>query len=202
MRVNPGIIPPNGWHYPVDNGQTLRTDSLDALVDALFAYRLRNNQPPSNVKADIDRYFCAKWPSFCQLDPTDYGKPNEPGAGERLDRRVARTITQLLHASPRGGYPFVNSDVALERAKCCETCPRNKTWKVTCGSCNANMLSAIAQLKNLRTTQKDGSLRACEVTGRELTSDVHLPDVVTAPTQEEARLLPPQCWKLKLLSNP
>ena len=74
----------------MDNGLVLKADTHELLVDALFAYRLRNNQNPNTVKSDIDRYFCSKWPSFCQMDPTDYGRPNDPGAGERLDRRGAR----------------------------------------------------------------------------------------------------------------
>lgn len=195
MKVNTGVIPPNGWHFPVTAQNILRADSLELLVDQVFTYRLRNGIKPGNVRADIDRYYCARWPSFCVREPIDYGIPNAPGSSEKLDKRVAQGAAILMHAMPQGGYKLVNSDEAERRASICAQCPRNKNWKVSCSSCNSSLVQVLQQIKSLRATKLDVRLFACEVTGRDNGVEVHLPNDIVAATQEEIPLLPPGCWK-------
>ncbi len=192
MRVNKGMIPPGGWHFPEGPGHTIRTDTYETLIDEIFKHRLRVGKSTASIEAEVARYFCTRWPSACVNDPIAVGPDDTPS------RRVARSAARLAAAQPAGGYDLVNQGIAAERAAVCGACPAQVAWKTGCSSCSASTAALLLQLRKLRNTPSDGKLMACKHAGWENQTAVHLPETVVKPTPEEKETLPEACWRRKI----
>ena len=72
MRLNRHRIPPGGWHYQVPDGPRLEAPTEEKLIKLIFEYRLRNGQSPGDPSADIDTYYCGRWPEACDKEVSDY----------------------------------------------------------------------------------------------------------------------------------
>ena len=133
MKLITGMVPPGGWHF-VEDGVRLTADGYEALLDAIFAYRLRIGKAPGNVRLDVDAYYCSKWPSSCNMESHDYGHPEKPQAAGGMPEAVARWAAGMAATQPVGGFPLVNQDIADKRAEACSKCPRNVSWANGCNS--------------------------------------------------------------------
>lgn len=193
MRAIRGMVPPGGWHFPVDSELTLRGDSFDDLAQRLFDYRLHHGetgQALEDIERDIDKYICSKWPHACQLEPADYGRqaPSQPPAS--MQTRVTREAARWMARQPKGGYELVTATEATQRASICAGCPLNVAWRTGCGSCSANVSAILLNLRKHRNTPHDPNLRGCQEMGADLTTAVHLP---THALKTDSP--PPNCWR-------
>ena len=202
MKVSTGQIPPNGWHYPQGPGHTITADTYELLIEAIFTFRLRAGKPEGNIKKDVDRYYCQRWPQFCQTEPSDFGIKSGPETDKRdpMSKRVARFAARMSGNMPQGGYLLVPQFEANDRAAICAACPMNVPWKSGCSSCTASTANMLLQIRKLRNTPIDGKLLGCNVSGHENATAVHLPDVVMKITDPDIlAFLPEKCWKNKIL---
>ena len=189
MRVNKGMIPPGGWHFPEAPGHTIRTDTYETLIDEIFRHRLRVGKPTESIEAEVARYFCQRWPSSCVQTPAAITGDDTPA------RRVARSAARLAAAQPAGGYDLVNQGTASERAAICAKCPLQVAWKTGCSSCSASTAALLLQIRKLRNTPSDGQLMACSIAGWENQTAVHLPESVVKPDADTLKTLPENCWR-------
>ena len=191
ITVQKGMVPPGGWHFPAEPGVILRADSYLQLEDALMKHRMRMGQRTDAVKQEIDRYFCARWPSFCVDDRAT------TSSFEGLDKRVARYASNVAREQPAGGYLLETQTVANTRAEICAKCPENRSWKTGCSGCAASVAQLLVQLRRLRNTPVDGKLKACMHCGGECSTMVHLP--VGAGSTGNTEGAPLECWRHKNL---
>ena len=185
------------WHFQ-QGSVVLHAGDREELTQRIFEFRLRSNIEIGNIEAEIDRYYCDKWPGFCFPEARDRN-PSAPWMpNESMLRRVSRWVAALIHKSPRGGYPLVTSAEAEGRALLCGACAKNVPWRGGCGSCSASTLQLLQQLKQLRKTKQDGTLMGCQVGGWENSSAVHLPPEATAITEDQRSAMPALCWRKQL----
>lgn len=200
MKLSRGKVPPaaNGvhWHFPVTPQQTLEANTEEELIKLIFEYRLRNNLPPGDPERDIDAHYCANWPSACQKEPSDYGKGGTPApTRESLLNRVTRWAAYLAQKMPRGGFNLVNAAEVERRAFICFACPKNVPWKVGCQGCSSATSTLLVQLRQLRTSSRQGNLLCCQVIGQENATAVHLELKELPITEEQQTQLPQNCWR-------
>lgn len=70
MKVpTPGLVPPNGWHFPASPDYTLQGDSFADLVSRLTTYRTQNRIPAGSPAMEVAEYLCTRWPHFCADAP-------------------------------------------------------------------------------------------------------------------------------------
>lgn len=61
-----GLVPPNGWHFPVSEHHTITGESFSDLVTRLTVYRDQNSIPPGpSPTHEVAEYICTRWPHFC-----------------------------------------------------------------------------------------------------------------------------------------
>ena len=187
------MVPPGGWHYPIQPGITVTAGSHKELCDKVFAYRLQHGISEGNIERDIDRYICSRWPHTCQMEPQDYGIPAQPEPQPDIKTRVARSTARFVAGMPQGGYQLVNQTEAESRAEICSKCPLNVVWRSGCSSCTANVATLGITVRKHRNTKVDGSLKACNQLGTDLQTMVHLP--VSVIPQVQGVEIPPNCWR-------
>lgn len=194
MKVNKGMVPPGGWHFPSQPGQIIRADTYESLIDIIFKLRLAVGKNTDSIEAEVNRYFCSRWPNACIPDDAT-GVPN---SNDTLARRVARFAARMAQGMPAGGYELVNQGIANERAATCASCPFQIAWKTGCSSCSASTAALLLQIRKLRNTPSDPKLMACKVSGWENQTAVHLPENVVKPDEETLKTLPEHCWRCSI----
>ena len=189
MVVNKGMVPPGGWHFVADKVR-LEANSYQELEDMLFRHRVRFGQRTDAVAQEINRYYCAQWPSYCQ----DLNAATAPAAQVPMDKRVSRYASLLAAQMPAGGYPLVQQSEASDRAAICAKCPKNRAWRIGCRSCSGATAQILVGMRKMRNTPLDTSLRGCEVFGCDLQTAVHLPD---GAAFQNVGIQPDSCWAKK-----
>lgn len=197
MRVNTGKIPPGGWHFEVAPGLKITGETYEKLLDRVFEYRIRGGRPIGNIRDEVDKYYCSRWPEACVREPSDYGFSSVRNL-DPMSTRVSRHATMLAQKQNSGGFDLVNQDVAERRASVCADCPMNVVWKTGCSSCSSALSRLLISLRRLRNTQKDSKLMACKVCGHDNQTEVHLPEDIVKASDEELKELPENCWKRSL----
>lgn len=196
-RLNRGRVPPGDgvatYHYP-QGAVVIHGNTREELVRNIFEYRMRNGLAIGDIEADVDAYYCAKWPGFCNDSEPGTGKPPRDVMLNRVTTWVAGAAQQM----PRGGYEMTAADEAERRAAICTQCRKNTAWKVGCAGCSSVTSQLILAVKKNRKTSRDGSLMACEVGSWENGAAAHLP-VTALPLHEALRAeLPDECWRKAL----
>ena len=120
MKANAGIIPPNGYHYVVNDLVTLRAGTFDLLVKALGDWRTQNGIPVGDPERDIDNFICSNWPTFCQTEPREQAAMTK---NQNMYKHVNAWGAIMLRNMPAGGYSLVDQKTAEDRVKTCITCP-------------------------------------------------------------------------------
>ena len=200
MKLNRGKIPPgNGglWFYDVPPTPRLEANNEPALTKLIFEYRLRNNLPIGDIERDIDSFYCERFPSACNKEPSDYfpatGQPAPPR--ESLLNRVSRWAAYMVTRMPRGGYQLVSQAEADRRNKICAICPKNVPWKNGCVGCSATTATLLTQLRQMKSSKQQGNLMACAVIGADNVTSVWMPLESLPLTDDQVRQLPKECWK-------
>lgn len=194
MQVNSARTPPNGWHFLVDGGKiTLTAHDKKTLIDRLFEFRLRAGESTGTEEADIDSYFCTKWPSACNKDPKDYGHTHKQSLGEQLLYRVSRWAAGLIDRMPRGGYTLVSKEEADRRAAICSSCSKNAIWRTGCRGCSGSTVSLLNQARRMQKSPMN--LLGCKVAGWDNASAIWL-NAENLPISESLRQqLDEKCWR-------
>lgn len=200
MKLSRGKVPPavDGvhWHYPVTPTQMLKANTEADLLQLIFEYRMRNNLPPGDPERDIDKYYCENWPSACQKEPSDYGMAGAATVmRESLLNRVTRWAAYLAQKMPRGGFSLVPAAEVERRGMICFACPKNVPWKVGCQGCSSATSTLLMQLRQLRTSTRQGNLLSCQVIGQDNATAVHLEQKDLPVTDEQRSQLPANCWR-------
>lgn len=196
MRVNLGLRPPNGPHYPVAPGVTLEAHTFDLLYPMITEYRMRHGIAPGDPVKDVDAYVCAKWPHACQQEPGD--GPSNEDRKRGMAQRVATWAALMTRQMPQGGYQLVDDGAAKARAKACPLCPYNRNWRLGCAPCNRTSDALLGVLRKLRSVNVDSSLLGCEVCGHDNATAVFMPDSSMKPDEATKAKLPPGCWMKNL----
>lgn len=201
MRLSKGRSPPtdgiDAYHLPLPDGTVIHGKSIELLIRNVFEYRVRANLDPGNIEADIDAYYCAKWPAFCAEAQTGLGKSPKQQSQDMLNR-VSRWASSAAHRMPRGGYPLVILSEAEHRAAICAACPKNGGWRSGCGGCDGTTLQIVQSLKQLKKTTKDGNLSACQIGGWENSAAAWMPADALPVSDADRAALPAQCWRKQL----
>lgn len=175
----------------------LKTSTEEQLVQLMSEYRLRNGLPQGDIEADIDSYYCAKYPNFCHKEAKDYfpesTQPSQPR--EPMLNRVSRWAAWMKDKMPRGGYNLVPQLVADERGNICKNCSKNAPWRGGCAGCSQAVLTLLAQIRGLRSSKHQGSLMACSTAGWENVTAVHQEIKALELTPEQIAALPQACWR-------
>ena len=196
MKINHGMMPPNGPHFPVDRGVELKAGTFESLYRQIASYRMVHGIDPGDPERDVNDYFCAKWPHVCQPEPGDGPKPEH--ANKPVGGRVVAWAAGLSRQQPQGGFALVDDKTALERATICSRCPYNKQWRTNCAPCWSAAETLLANLRRLRNVPLDLHVVGCEICGHENRTAALMPDDVVRPTEEIRKRLPPACWLKKL----
>ncbi len=189
MILKTGKTPPEGWHFEVAPGVTLRDVTREKLIESIFDYRVRNNVPQTDIVKDIDDYYCSRWPTACIQEAKEHVDTRET-----MLARVSRWVAMLAARMPRGGFPLASKAVTEARAAICAGCPRNRPWKGTCSSCSASTAALTKQVRQLRSTTRDDQLFGCEVNGWDNAAAVHLTKESLTFKKDS---IPQNCWLLK-----
>lgn len=194
LVLSTGRLPPTDgeskWRYP-QGSVLLRADDKDQLIQQVFQFRLRNNIPIGDVEGDINRFYCNRWPRFCQED----GVAVSTAQTESWLNRISRWAAKMVHEMPKGGWPLVSSDVAESRANICVNCRFNVGWRGGCSPCASQTVSVIQQVKQLKKTKRDGNLSACAIGGWENSAAVWLPVSALEATEDQKNRMPVGCWR-------
>lgn len=198
-----GRVPPTDgqshWRFPVAPGVMIRAKGHQELMEAVFEYRLRNNQPIGDIERDISDFYCRQYPKLCNPEPRDYNPEAASVSVEPMLNRVSRWASVLVHRIPRGGYELVPKAESEARAAICAACPKQEAgWKGGCGGCSASTLQLLQQLKKMRMTSKDGNLGACTIAGWGNLVAIHLTTETLAITAEQRAAMPDACWRKTL----
>ena len=190
MRLNKGTIPPNGYHYPIEEGVTLKGATYSALIKEIETWRTQNGIPIGDPAKDVDSYFCSKWPYFCLSED----KETSANKGVNIKRGVNAWAAIMLREQPRGGYPLVNQTVAQDRCLSCLGCPFNKAWKGQCGNCDQGTETILIRLRQLRKIALDDGLLGCSINNHDNKTAVHMTISALKLTSEQRAAFPQNCW--------
>jgi hypothetical protein len=173
----------------------LRASGREELTEIIHSYRMRNGIPIGNVSRDIDDFYCAKYPTFCEKELND----TDPKAPRRTDEpmlnRVSRWASMTAQTMPRGGYEMAAPAEAQRRADICAGCPQNKPWRGSCGGCSSITLQLLTAIKKMQKTARDGNLSACAIGGWDNNAGVWLSHGVLSITDADKQTLPEACWR-------
>lgn len=174
--------------------EAINEEKLHALI---FEYRARNNLPIGDIEADIDAFYCERFPSACHKEPSDYfpekGRPAPPR--EPMLNRVTRWAAYMVTRMPRGGFQLVSQAEADRRNAICAKCPKNIPWKNGCAGCSATTATLLTQLRQMKSSKQQGNLMACAVIGHDNVTAVWLPTETNPLTEDQIKLLPKECWR-------
>lgn len=191
MKLNKGQIPPNGYHFTVEPGVTLKTATYDLLVQEIIKWRTQNGIPVGEPEVDIDNYYCSRWPNYCQVTQ------NEEKVIQKninLSKQVNAWAAITMRETPMGGYALVDQNVAVNRCKICISCPFNRAWKSDCSTCTKATDTILIRLRQLRKIMLDESLLGCAINGFDNKTAVHLPLSALNLTEEKLQSIPQNCW--------
>lgn len=195
MRVNHGLKPPDGPHFPVAPGVILRAHTFDMLYPMITEWRMRQGQAPCDPVADVNLYVCAKWPNACLQELGD--GPKAEDLKRSMAQRVATWAAVLAREMPPGGYSLVDDGTAKTRAASCRICPYNRAWKTNCAPCNRTSEALLAGVRRLRSVNVDGSMLGCEVDGTDNDTACFLPKSAVDKSCGTPKNYWVGCWKLK-----
>jgi len=197
MKINKGMIPPNGYHYPIAEGVRLNAATYDLLIELIQTWRTQSGIPIGDAHKDVDNYVCAKWPNACQ--PESHEFPSQPPKNTML-RRVNGWAAIMMRNLPRGGYELVDQGTATERAATCSDCPFKKAWRSECNACMVSTDAVLSRVRQLRKITLDDSCLGCSINGFDNKTAIHMPISSLNLSEEQKNKLPQNCWIKKSTS--
>lgn len=207
MSIPTGVIPPNGWHFYVNekDEEPLRAETYLQLEKALTDYRIANNEPVGSPADDIERQLCGRWPHLCgrrnPIEPEDldrptleYGRPAQRTLAERIFAWMSNRYSRL------GTIEIVTSAEAERRSSICISCPKNQDWRHyyrDCPGCADKLKKLTADLWKLRKGKevtRENKLLGCASLGHDNATAVWLTEAALKHAKHYQAQLPPQCW--------
>jgi hypothetical protein len=163
MRLVNGLIPPGGYHYYEGDVKLIGSSEKD-IISIIQQYRAANNLPQGDPTADYLSYVCGRYPQNCHAKV--YYHETSPVPASRRDELfedVRNWATNLL--ASQKPISLVSDEEAERRAKICQACPKNFTWKTkTCAPCVQaadSVCTTIRQAKDTYTSARIGGCLAC-----------------------------------------
>lgn len=188
MRINPNVVPSNGYKFKDADGVEISGKNWVDLLSKVISYRKRNNTPTRGTSLEILAYACSQHPQLCSETSQQV---DLPGAS-RLNPLKSRIIQWLLRTPKRPKDHVAKPEVEARR-QICRSCPMNKPFvgASECRSCN----HALGNLQEriFGAYRPAPGVFGCQVYGVDLTIATWLqkPAVVSGEIDGTA---PPTCW--------
>lgn len=178
------VTPTGGFHFPVDHGAVLRSNTLTGLIEELSKYRANRGIDPTNAERDVHDYLCTKSPQNCK------GVPQKSINEGALEPRIVKYATGLLLKQRSGQLSLVDKGEAQKRAAVCMKCPNNKAYSAGCNSCGTNVQGLLAGIR--QTNQVNGAilLGGCTELGCDNKTEIWLDKGQIAAPENYV-----SCWK-------
>lgn len=191
MHPNPHLYPPSGWQYVHADGEVFRSGSRDGLIADVADYLEQRGEDQTTAAVLVDAYICRKSPSICSENP-----PPVP----ELDAEIARSgriaahlakVGRRVREAARPESVFVPTPLTDVRAAACRNCPFHFQHRVTCGSCNRELVEAANAVAKLSPTpyKRTEDLISCKH------YDVFLPPFVRLRNAKPDESAPEGCWR-------
>lgn len=196
--INTSESPPNGWHYvQPESGRIFHHYAKRPFLDAIRDHRLANEYPISATWVqEIEDEMCRDHPEWGNSVCRRIGA--KPGL-RLLSFAATMSFLQMLGKWVTDGAPYVEQEVAEERAAICASCPNNVYSEFGCGNCTTKIQQIISVIGGKRSTLLDDKLHSCSICSCNLKAAVHFP-----LESQESNLTPEMkqelnavlyCWK-------
>lgn len=172
-----------------------------AFLDQIRDHRLSNGYPISaDWIKEIEDQLCRDNPHWFPLTCRRIGVRS---GTRRLSFAATMSFLQMLGKWVTDGAPYVEQEVAEERAAICSTCPHNVRSEFGCGNCETKVQQIISFIGGKRSTSLDDKLHSCGICSCNLKSAVWFPvssqkGNLTPEMVNEFKALD-YCWKGKEL---
>lgn len=190
--------PPNGWRYvQPESGRPFRHYAHQTFLNQIRDHRLGNGFPISaDWIAEIHDGMCRDNPDWF---PRVCRRANTKSGPRRLSFAATMSFLQMLGKWVTDGAPYVEQEVAEERAVTCVSCPNNVYSEFGCGNCTTQIQQIISVIGGKRSTLLDDKLHSCSICSCNLKASVHFPVAsqksnLTSEMVEEFKQVP-YCWK-------
>lgn len=196
--VKQGVVPPNGWHYPVGpepNALVFHGESFEDVVRQITKYRAGNSIELGNPARDLEDYICRNWPHFCggssaTIDTANHVPVTPRDAPKSYLQRVIDWIA--VRYTNAGSFALVSATEAERRAAICVKCPQNQEWQNGCPPCIAKAEHDLFLIRQGRTTLRSRYLKGCRVAGHDNEASCWMPEKLLQ--HREGLNLPSICW--------
>lgn len=192
--------PPGGWRWTQpESGREFYHYAHQPFLDQIRDHRLANGYPiTADWKEELDDQLCRDNPDWFPKTCRRIGVKSGP---RRLSFAAAMSFLQMLGRWASSGAPYIDQEVAEERAAICSTCPHNVPSAFSCGNCETKIQQIISIIGGKRSTRSDDKLFSCGVCSCQLKSAVHFPiesqrENLTPEMVEEFKAID-YCWKGK-----
>lgn len=196
--INPDESPPGGWRFvQKESGRVFEHYAHKPFLEQIRDHRLANGYPISaDWVAEIHDELCREHPEWGNTICRRIGANSGP---RLLSFAATMSFLQLLGKWVTAGAPYVDQEVAEERAEICASCPKNVYSEFGCGNCTTKIQQIISIIGGKRTTSLDDKLNSCAICSCNLKAAVHFPlesqeSNLTPEMKQELRDVP-WCWK-------
>src|SRR5664279_4353656 len=121
IRLQFGHPIPGGFHYPVKDGLTLKTEiddpteAINDLAQQVQAYRVNNGQPPGDPLPDIVAWYAQEYPWSVENTEVEYQQHDKT-----LEDCVMEWVNSVWRSPPK---VLLEPDTSKKRADACINCP-------------------------------------------------------------------------------
>lgn len=187
---NPNLYPSSGWKYVHTDGEPFSSRSRDELVHRVAEYLLQKGEA-GQAERLVDEYVCRKHPGICTEAPVPV-PPLDASIEKsaRMASNLARLVRRLLGAT-RPEAVLVPEQLILARAATCRSCPLNQQHRVTCGTCDRELVETAEKVAKISevTAADTRDLKTCQH------YDQFLPAFIRARNASADPSAPEQCWR-------
>lgn len=188
-RVIESMVMPGGWHFTQD-GDTITAQTYAELTSNVTNYRAERRIAIGDVRQDIAKFVCERWPQQCQAAPVaNILSQNDGSAAPRT--KFLDEISNWANSLAEKVLKYVYPNQATSRASRCVQCKYQKQWEASgCQECSKHVKRLLGILRGGRRTGLDDKLTGCGALGLCTKTAVWL-DAEFLPSKEKA---PSICW--------
>jgi hypothetical protein len=191
--TGPVMMPPSGKFVYDKDGEKVEDYSRNGLIAKLTELRRANQKRIGNPATDIDKFLSGQQGYSA---PIPVAATTVKQSRPRLIDRVNSWLMTRYAKLPT--IQYVNSDEAKRRAVICIQCPKNKDWKGSCRTCNAESKREVERniviISQNKLTSYHDRLGACAITGQANKVAVWLSETFLKHRVSYIDNLPPRCW--------
>lgn len=196
--INKSESPPGGWRFTQrESGREFHHYAYQPFLNEIRDHRLANEYTISaDWEAEIQDQLCRENSHWFPLTCRRIGAKSGP---RRLSFAATISFLQMLGKWVATGAPYVEAEVAEERAAICSSCPHNVRSEFGCGNCSAQIHKIISAIGGKRSTSLDDKLHSCGICSCSLKSAVWFPleaqgEGLSEDIKAELNAVP-WCWK-------